>query len=71
MTATDRPGRAVDRAVDSAELEASLIGGLTGTVLEIGAGDGANFGMLAESVDWTGPEPAPRPAEALRTNAAR
>jgi SAM-dependent methyltransferase len=57
--------------VDSAELEASLIGGLTGTVLEIGAGDGANFGMLAESVDWIGLEPDPRTAEALRTNAAR
>lgn len=56
---------------NSAELEASLIGGLAGTVLEIGAGDGANFGMLAESVDWIGLEPNPRDTEALRANAAR
>jgi SAM-dependent methyltransferase len=56
---------------DSTEIEAALIRGLHGTVLEIGAGDGANFGFLAEDVDWIGLEPDPRDTEALRANAAR
>ena len=56
---------------DSTEVEAALIRNLRGTVLEVGAGDGANFGYLAESVDWIGLEPNPRDTEALRANAAR
>lgn len=56
---------------DSTELEAALIRNLRGTVLEVGAGDGANFGLLAEDVDWIGLEPNPRDTEALRANAAR
>ncbi len=56
---------------DSTELEATLIRGLRGTVLEVGAGEGANFGLLDESVDWIGLEPNPRDTEALRANAAR
>jgi len=56
---------------NSTELEAQLIRGLHGTVLEVGAGDGANFGFLAEDVDWIGLEPNPRDTEALRANAAR
>ena len=34
-----------------------LIGGLHGRVLEIGAGTGANFGLLSTDVDWIGLEP--------------
>lgn len=56
---------------DSPELEAALIRSLRGTVLEVGAGDGANFGLLAEEVDWIGLEPNPADTEALRENAAR
>lgn len=37
--------------------KAELIGGLRGTVLELGAGRGVNFGRLATDVDWIGLEP--------------
>lgn len=40
-----------------AQLKRSLIGGLTGRVLEIGAGTGANFSLLDARVDWVGLEP--------------
>ena len=56
---------------DSTEVEAALIRSLRGTVLEVGAGDGANFGLLHESVDWIGLEPNPRDTDLLRANAAR
>jgi hypothetical protein len=36
----------------------SLFAGLRGTVLEIGAGKGANFGLLPGQVRWVGLEPA-------------
>lgn len=56
---------------DPTLIEESLIRGLRGTVLEIGAGDGANFGMLDESVDWIGLEPNPDDTDALRARAAQ
>jgi SAM-dependent methyltransferase len=34
-----------------------LLGSLTGTVLEVGAGRGANFGLLPAGVAWIGLEP--------------
>jgi SAM-dependent methyltransferase len=34
-----------------------LLGSLTGTVLEVGAGRGANFGLLPGGVTWIGLEP--------------
>ncbi|GAA1284620.1 hypothetical protein Psi02_33310 [Planotetraspora silvatica] len=34
-----------------------LLGSLTGTVLEVGAGRGANFGLLPAGVTWVGLEP--------------
>lgn len=37
----------------------ALLGALTGTVLEIGAGDGANFTSLPSDIDWIGLEPNP------------
>ncbi|QNE16726.1 class I SAM-dependent methyltransferase [Kribbella qitaiheensis] len=37
--------------------KAELIGGLRGTVLELGAGRGANFSRLAADVEWIGLEP--------------
>jgi ubiquinone/menaquinone biosynthesis C-methylase UbiE len=40
-------------------------------VLEVGAGTGANFGMLASDVDWIGLEPEARDTEELRRAAAR
>jgi ubiquinone/menaquinone biosynthesis C-methylase UbiE len=42
---------------DYAAAKVKLIGGLRGTVLELGAGRGANFGMLDADVSWIGLEP--------------
>lgn len=44
---------------------------MRGTVLEIGAGEGANFGFLDESVEWIGLEPAADDVEELRNKAGR
>lgn len=44
---------------------------MRGTVLEIGAGEGANFGFLHESVEWIGLEPSPDDTDALRARAAQ
>ena len=51
---------ATPRVQDMAAYDAHkrrLIGGLHGRVLEIGAGTGANFGLLSDDVDWIGLEP--------------
>jgi SAM-dependent methyltransferase len=49
-----------------------LIGGLRGTVLELGAGRGANFANLSPDVSWIGLEPHDRTRAALvRTAAAQ
>ena len=42
------------------DLKRELVGGLRGRVLEIGAGSGVNFGLLADDVTWTGLEPRRR-----------
>jgi ubiquinone/menaquinone biosynthesis C-methylase UbiE len=55
---------------DYAAAKAGLIGGLTGTVLELGAGRGANFGMVAADVSWIGLEPHERTRNALVKRAA-
>lgn len=47
-----------------------LIGSLEGTVLEIGAGRGANFGSLHRAGHWIGVEPSRRRRAALRRTAA-
>ena len=47
----------------------ALIAGLHGTVLEIGAGRGRNFGMLSRGVEWIGAEPDGRRLRALRETA--
>lgn len=47
-----------------------LIGSLTGTVLELGAGRGANFHLLSPEVSWIGLEPHARSRAALRQSAA-
>ncbi len=47
-----------------------LIRGLTGTVLELGAGRGANFGLLSPAVSWIGLEPNARSRRALSRSAA-
>lgn len=44
-----------DAIVDPIKRE--LFGGLTGTIVEIGPGEGANFGFLDSSVRWIGIEP--------------
>lgn len=44
---------------------------MRGTVLEIGAGEGANFGFLDESVEWIGLEPDAGDVEELTAKAAR
>lgn len=38
----------------------ALLSGLRGTILEIGAGTGANFGVLPAGIRWVGVEPARR-----------
>jgi SAM-dependent methyltransferase len=38
---------------------AAVLGSLTGTVLEIGAGTGANFGYFRPDIRWLGLEPDP------------
>ena len=55
QTTQPRSGRA---AYDAAKR--SLFADLRGTVLEIGAGKGANFGLLPGQVRWVGLEPARR-----------
>jgi ubiquinone/menaquinone biosynthesis C-methylase UbiE len=47
-----------------------LLGSLTGTVLEVGAGRGANFGLLPAGVTWIGLEPDRRLHERLARAAA-
>jgi SAM-dependent methyltransferase len=54
-TTTARGGRAAYNAVKH-----SLFADLRGTVLEIGAGKGANFGLLPGQVRWVGLEPGRR-----------
>ena len=55
QTTRPRGGRAAYDAV-----KRSLFADLRGTVLEIGAGKGANFGLLPGQVRWVGLEPARR-----------
>lgn len=47
-----------------------LLGALTGTVLEIGAGRGVNFGYLRRDVRWLGLEPGRRRRRPLARTAA-
>jgi len=47
------------------------IGGLRGRVLEIGAGDGVNFGQLSAGVEWIGLEPSAQRRATLAENARR
>lgn len=53
------------------ERRAALIGGLTGTVLEIGAGRGANFGFLRPGTTWIGLEPRASSRKVLAREALR
>ena len=48
----------------------ALLGGLTGTVLEIGAGAGASFADFRSGIKWLGPEPDPGRGRKLAANAA-
>lgn len=48
-----------------------LLGALTGTVLEIGAGRGANFARFATTVTWIGLEPDPRRLQRLARTASQ
>ncbi|UYM06650.1 class I SAM-dependent methyltransferase [Solicola gregarius] len=52
-------------------LKRELIGSLTGTVLEIGAGKGANLQSLARADRWIGLEPSASRRRALRRKADR
>ncbi len=55
-----------------AERKRDLLGGLSGTVLEIGPGAGANFAYLPETVKrWIGLEPNPHMHAELREAGAR
>ncbi|HYL10666.1 MAG TPA: class I SAM-dependent methyltransferase [Candidatus Acidoferrales bacterium] len=52
-----------------AERKRALLGGLTGTVVEIGPGAGANLAHYAPGVQWIGVEPNPYMQEYLRREA--
>lgn len=67
-SARNRADRNASESLDA--VEESLIGGLHGTVLEIGAGEGANFDQLADDVNWIGLEPNRGDTARLRANAA-
>jgi ubiquinone/menaquinone biosynthesis C-methylase UbiE len=54
-----------------ADLKRTALRALTGRVLEIGAGRGANFGHLGVTVDWVGLEPDGRRHADLRRAATR
>lgn len=56
-----------DAALD--DLERELVGRVRGRVLEIGAGEGENFGALHPDVEWTGLEPDARRRAELATRA--
>jgi ubiquinone/menaquinone biosynthesis C-methylase UbiE len=51
-------------------LKTHLFGSLTGTVLELGAGRGANFGRFPAGIQWIGLEPATDLHPQLRRAAA-
>jgi ubiquinone/menaquinone biosynthesis C-methylase UbiE len=53
-----------------ASRKSELIGALRGTVLEIGAGRGRNFGYFRSGVDWIGLEPNQRQHRHLARRAA-
>jgi len=53
-----------------ARYKREVLGSLGGTVLEIGAGHGANFGYFAAGADWIGLEPDPAARRRLATLAA-
>ncbi|AWB87578.1 class I SAM-dependent methyltransferase [Mycetocola zhujimingii] len=48
-----------------------LVGALHGRVLEIGAGNGENFDILASGIDWVGLEPNPKRLDELAYEADR
>lgn len=48
----------------------AVLGALTGTVLEIGAGSGANFGYFRRDIRWIGLEPHPARRRGLADRAA-
>jgi SAM-dependent methyltransferase len=64
-----RAGRRADMTA-YARYKRKVLGSLSGTVLEIGAGSGANFGYLAAGIDWIGLEPDPAARRRLATIAA-
>lgn len=65
-----RPPAAMADMAAYAARKRELLGGLTGTVLEIGAGRGANFGLLRRDVHWLGLEPSARRRRRLARVAA-
>ncbi|MDE2755903.1 MAG: methyltransferase domain-containing protein [Acidobacteriota bacterium] len=54
-----------------AERKRSLLGGLSGEVVEIGPGSGVNLSYLPRDVRWTGIEPNPHFHSYIRKEAAR
>ncbi|MCI4065568.1 class I SAM-dependent methyltransferase [Micromonospora sp. R77] len=67
----DRPdGRAYADMSTYFRAKDSLLGALSGRVLEIGAGAGANFGRFPAGIEWVGLEPDPRRRRRLARTAA-
>lgn len=65
MSATRTPGTMAAYAAS----KRALLGDLSGTVLEIGAGRGANFGYFQPGIRWIGLEPDRRRRRALARTA--
>lgn len=67
MSSSPRPPFIDDDALD--DLEREFLGRVRGRVLEIGAGEGENFGALHPDVSWIGLEPDRRRRTELATRA--
>jgi SAM-dependent methyltransferase len=67
---TGMPARRREDMAAYARYKREVLGSLGGTVLEIGAGYGANFGYLAAGANWIGLEPDPAARRRLATIAA-
>jgi ubiquinone/menaquinone biosynthesis C-methylase UbiE len=57
--------------MDTTALEESVVASVRGTVLEIGAGSGANFDDFSKDIEWVGLEPDASVLATLRSRARR
>jgi SAM-dependent methyltransferase len=70
MRMVSEGGRSIEDWGEYGAAKRELVGGLSGTVLELGAGRGANFGLLPDAVEWIGLEPHAASRRVLTRGAA-